>query len=81
MGSIEYLITQAKNRNEEAIETIIESFQPKLKKVINCNYFIADSDVDDLKQELTIKILQAINKFNFENIPGFWEFLNQIENL
>lgn len=67
------LTQDAKNGNEEAVIKIIAFFEPKLRKTcwtFPCNYR------DDLRQELSIEIFKAINRFDVSQTPSFWEFID-----
>lgn len=54
------LIREAQTGNKEATLTIIRMFNPKIKKSLNKTSY---QNREDLEQELKLKIIQAIHKY------------------
>ncbi|QYY44401.1 hypothetical protein K3F53_01055 [Aneurinibacillus thermoaerophilus] len=54
----------------------IQTFKPKLKSSL---YQTSIGEREDLAQELTLKIIEAIYNYDLEATPGFFEFIEQIE--
>lgn len=66
------LLKLAKKEDKKAMETIILKFNPKLQKSL---YQTTKQDKNDLKQEISLKIIEAVHKYDMENVPGFWDFI------
>lgn len=58
-------------KNEEII-SIINDFQPKIKKSLRETSF---QDREDLEQEINMKIIEKMNTVKFRESPSFWSFL------
>ncbi|MCM3598156.1 helix-turn-helix domain-containing protein [Metabacillus idriensis] len=68
------LIIRAKNSDQEALVQIIKRFEPKIKKSSQiANY----QNQEDLEQELKIELLKLVERFEYKQTPGFWQFLNK----
>lgn len=61
------LVKEAKHKNT-AIQTIINMFEPKLKKSM---YMTNSNDREDLAQELKTKMVSYIRKYDIDSLPGF----------
>lgn len=71
-----YQITQqAKQQDPEAMKEILHLFEPKIKKT---SRFVHPSNREDLEQELKIQLVKAVDRFDAESTPNFWEFLDQL---
>jgi hypothetical protein len=70
--NIKNLICSAKKGNEKAIEEIVKLFQPCIYK----NSFYNGKFDPDCYQELSIKLLDCINKFEYNSKDDILEFLN-----
>jgi len=68
------LVQEAKYDNN-ALLTLIQFFEPKLKY---CLYQTHPYLREDLHQDLLIKLISTIRKYDINTIPGFWEFKNNI---
>ncbi|WP_413036982.1 helix-turn-helix domain-containing protein [Paenibacillus xylanilyticus] len=66
------LLKQARQNDTQAIETIIVKFKPKLQKSLYQTHL---QNRNDLKQEINLKIIEAIYKYDIEKVPGFLEFV------
>lgn len=71
MGDMLYDLVKESKFDKTALETIIKLFEPKLKKSL---YMTNPNDREDLAQELKIKLISYITKYDMDSIPGFWEF-------
>jgi len=65
-----YDLVKESRSNNEALETVIELFEPKLKKSL---YMTNPNDREDLAQELKLKMISYITEYDVDAIPGFWE--------
>ncbi|RAP26428.1 hypothetical protein C2W64_01972 [Brevibacillus laterosporus] len=72
-----FLLGEAQNRNSDAMLRFIQTFKPKLQTSL---YQTSISEREDLAQELNMKIIEAIYNYDLDTIPGFFDFLDQIEN-
>ncbi|MEO4052895.1 helix-turn-helix domain-containing protein [Solibacillus sp. CAU 1738] len=62
--------------NEYALATLIEQFEPKIKKV---STFTSVSNREDLEQELKQKLILCIRNYEMNSVPGFFEYKNNSE--
>ena len=70
-----YQLVKRAPRDNEALLKIIKQFEPKIAKSL---YLTSQSSRDDLSQELMLKLVESIRKYDVQNIPGFWEFRDMI---
>lgn len=70
------LVKEAQTDNKESLARVIEAFRPKLQASL---YQTSVQEREDLTQELSVKLIEAIQHYNLESTPGFYDFLNQIE--
>ena len=63
---INELVVLAKNHDEEAMETLLREFKPKVI-AISREYFLIGAEFDDLIQEGMLGLNKAINAFEFLN--------------
>jgi DNA-directed RNA polymerase specialized sigma24 family protein len=76
MAKILYeLVKEAKDDNT-ALQTIINMFEPKLKKSI---FLTNSNDREDLAQELKVKMVSYIKGYDIDSIPGFWEIKERVD--
>ena len=68
------LIKKAQENDTKAVESIIFRFNPKIQKSLLQTDF---QNRNDLKQEVSIKMIEAIYKYDINSIPGFWEYVNK----
>ncbi|TKD70569.1 helix-turn-helix domain-containing protein [Pseudalkalibacillus hwajinpoensis] len=66
------LLQQAKQSDEEALELIFSQFEKKIEAELRQTPF---EYRDDLRQELYVKILEAVEKYNMEEVPNFEQFI------
>jgi len=74
ISNFKELIEKSKSDNE-AMLRIIELFEPKLYKSL---YQTAENNREDLKQDLLIKLMVSVKKYDVDTVPGFWEFKKQL---
>jgi hypothetical protein len=70
------LVKEAQNKNKNSMTYIIEAFKPKLQASLHQTVV---QERENLAQELSIKLIEAIQHYNLEATPGFYDFLDQIE--
>lgn len=63
------LVEESKYDNTALLD-VISLFEPKLKKVI---FLTQPIYRDDLQQDLLIKLIHCIKKYDTNSVPGFWE--------
>lgn len=71
MESLKSLIEKAQMQDLGAIESILIKFTPKIEKSL---IQTAIQERKDLKQEVSLKMIEAIYKYDTNSIPGFWAF-------
>lgn len=69
------LVEKSKHDNY-ALLALISFFEPKLNK---CLYETAPNNREDLRQDLLIKLINTIEKYDVHSVPGFWEIKNQFD--
>lgn len=70
-----YLTKQAKTDNHSLLK-IIDLFSPKIKKSLKqTNY----QNREDLEQEIKLKMIANIKEYEVDEIPGFFQMLEQLE--
>ncbi len=84
MSQINEIVIKAKNGDFESMETILQSFKPKVT-AISREYFLLGADFDDLLQEGMIGLYKAIIGFNPDKNDNFSSFAtmciyHQIQN-
>lgn len=68
------LLQQAKQNEEEALELIFSQFEKKIEAELRQTSY---EYRDDLRQELYVKILEAIEKYSIEEVPNFEQFIEE----
>ncbi|MGE7983689.1 helix-turn-helix domain-containing protein [Solibacillus sp. NPDC093137] len=63
------LVEKSKN-DDKALLSVINYFEPKLKHHL---YQTHPFHREDLRQDLMIKLIQTIRKYDVESVPGFWD--------
>ncbi|WP_374019833.1 helix-turn-helix domain-containing protein [Paenibacillus thiaminolyticus] len=76
MTKLGKLLEKAKNKDKEAMEEIILRFTPTIQKYL---YQTSVQERNDLKQEINLKIIEAVYKYDISSIPGFWDFIESID--
>lgn len=72
MESLVSLIKKAKNNDRSAMQNILTLFKPKLEKCLNQTSY---QEREDLKQEVNMKIVAAILRYNLDTTPSFWDLI------
>ena len=65
------LIKRAQTGDINAIELIVKKMSPKIRKSL---YVVDPENREDLEQEIKLKLIEAIYKYEMKSVPGFWEF-------
>lgn len=72
-----YDLVKNSRSNSNAMEKLIDLFEPKVKKtLLMTNYY----EREDLSQELKSILIQYILQYNVDSIPGFWDMKEMIES-
>jgi hypothetical protein len=72
-----YELVKESQQSKEAMNELLDLFEPKLKKSL----LLTQVDQrEDLAQELRFVLVNYIRKYNVKSTPGFWELKNQLEN-
>ncbi|MDO7907174.1 helix-turn-helix domain-containing protein [Paenibacillus sp. JX-17] len=74
MNNLFELCRQAQRYHPQAMERILELFQPKISRSL-CQTSIQERD--DLRQELYLKMIEAVQKYDLDRTPGFWQFVDE----
>lgn len=69
------LVEKSKHDNL-ALLTLIIFFEPKLNK---CLYETAPNNREDLRQDLLIKLINTIKKYESHSVLGFWDMKNKFD--
>lgn len=56
--------------DDKALLTVLNFFEPKVK---HCLYQTHPQYREDLRQDLLIKLINTIRKYDVNSVPGFWE--------
>ncbi|MGM9965912.1 MULTISPECIES: helix-turn-helix domain-containing protein [unclassified Rummeliibacillus] len=70
------LAVKSKN-DSKAVVKILNAFKPKINKTLKQTRFQYRSDLD---QELQLKLVTIIKKYDVEKLDGFWEFYDKQKN-
>lgn len=77
MKEIGVLVSQGKQGDKEAIESLLYKYEPLIKKYVR-HYFIKGYDDEDLEQIARLAMLKAINKFDEKNGANFTGFIDVV---
>ena len=66
------LLQQAKQEEKEGLGAIIHQFEKKIEAELRQT---SPQNRDDLRQELVLKVLEAVEKYNMEDVPNFEQFI------
>ncbi|MGY4688310.1 helix-turn-helix domain-containing protein [Salibacterium sp. K-3] len=69
-------IKEARQQNEEAVQYIVERFEPFIQQ---CLAQTRPQEREDLRQELRLSCIESIYSFQDKNIPGFFEFCRRLD--
>lgn len=72
-----YELVKESQEDTQAMQVLIDLFEPKLKKTLSLTHY---GNREDLAQELKCTLIQYIQRYNVDSVPGFWEMQKQIEN-
>ncbi len=70
------LAIESKN-DQDALNQILKAFNPKIKKSLQQTNF---QNREDLEQELQLKLVNLIKMCELDDLDGFWEFYNKVNN-
>ena len=74
MGNDLIELVQKSKIDNDALLTLINYFEPKLNK---CLYQTQQHYREDLRQDLLIKLIHVIRKYDVQATPGFWDMKKQ----
>lgn len=77
--NVSTLIIKAQHDDQEAMGALVQKFEPKLRSTVFSSPYSNKADCEDMEQELTIKIIEGVQKFDIDQIPGFWEYLAHVK--
>lgn len=63
-------LVERSKHDDKALLTILNYFEPKLK---HCLYQTSPHHREDLRQDLLIKLINTIRKYDVNSVPGFWD--------
>lgn len=66
------LLQQAKKEEKEGMSVILNQFEKKIEAELRQT---SAQNRDDLRQELVIKVMEAVEKYKVEDVPNFEQFL------
>ncbi|MDX8046529.1 helix-turn-helix domain-containing protein [Gracilibacillus sp. S3-1-1] len=72
-----YDLVKEAQENIQAMQKLIDLFEPKLKKTL---FLTRYEEREDLSQELKYTLIRYILRYNPDSVPGFWELKKSIEN-
>lgn len=67
-----------KYNDAESLEIVLTLFEPKIRASLKET---SPQEQVDLYQELKIRVIEIIRKYDYNNTYGFWEFTNQLKEL
>ncbi|NOU53899.1 helix-turn-helix domain-containing protein [Brevibacillus borstelensis] len=68
------LVRRAKERDDKAMMEIIQMFEPKIRKSLSgINYDMRE----DYRQEVYIRIIRAVRKYNLQKTPDLIDYINE----
>ncbi|EJL21023.1 helix-turn-helix domain-containing protein [Brevibacillus sp. BC25] len=67
------LVTRAQGNDDNALIEIFKMFEPKIQKSLRV---IKRHDMkEDYKQEVYLRIIKAVRKYDLENVPDFIQYI------
>ena len=60
----------------ESLEIVLNLFEPKIRASLQQT---SPQEQYDLYQELRIKVIEIVRKYDYNNTCGFWEFTNRLK--
>jgi hypothetical protein len=76
MGKLYRWMKLAKQKDSGAAVCILEQFEPKVRQSLRRT---AHQEREDLKQELRLKLLDVMIQFDTDNVPGFFDYVDQMQ--
>ncbi|RDW21402.1 hypothetical protein CWR48_03080 [Oceanobacillus arenosus] len=73
---IELMKKVQKHHDIESLETVLNLFEPKIRASLKQT---SPQEQDDLYQELKIKVIEIVRKYDYSNTYGFWEFTDKLK--
>lgn len=71
------LIVKSKQNDKNALLSLLYKFEPSFKHSLHQTPFYNQAD---MQQELEVKIIEAIIKYDLNSCPGFWKFIKMDVN-
>ena len=65
-----------KYNDHESLESLLHLFEPKIRASLKQT---SPQEQHDLYQELKLRMIEIIKKYDFNKTYGFWEFINRLE--
>lgn len=65
-----------KHNDIESLEIVLNLFEPKIKASLRQT---SPQEQHDLYQELKIKVIEIVRKYDINDTCGFWEFTNRLK--
>lgn len=75
--NIERLIIRCKQGDKKALEELLVTYEPLVKK-ISMSYFINGYEQEDLEQLGRLAIVRTVNKFDLDNGANFTGFVHRV---
>lgn len=72
-----YELVKESQENKHAMQSLIDLFEPKLKKSLSLTSY---ENREDLAQELKYTLIKYIHGYQVEETPGFYDLKRKIEN-
>ncbi|WP_273831759.1 helix-turn-helix domain-containing protein [Guptibacillus sedimenti] len=66
------LLQQAKNEDKEGLNAILNQFEKKIEAELRQT---SPQNRDDLRQELVMKVMEAVEKYSVGDVPNFEQFI------
>jgi hypothetical protein len=77
MTQIIHLTKKVQEDNDiESLENLLHLFEPKIRASLQQT---SPQEQHDLSQELKLRMIEIIKKYDYNNTYGFWEFINKLE--
>ena len=71
------LTKKIQNHNDnESLEIVLYLFEPKIRASLKQT---SRQEQLDLYQELRIKVIEIVRKYDYNNTYCFWEFINRLK--
>lgn len=71
-----YTLVRQSKTDDNSLNTVIELFSPKIISSLNQT---SQQDREDLSQEIKMKLLFCIKNYDVENIPGYFQMIEQLK--